>query len=215
MNCCLDYKNMSSSVTNNRENLYLSFDIESDGPTPIVNNLLSIGVVGITIQEEIVFQFQANIEPLESHIEDLECMESFWLKPEQKEALEFLQTNKRNYIEVFEELGLKLKELNKNYKLKFVAHPACFDWMFFKCYYELAKTNSKNKNNFYDIGYHCSCSSTLWDLYKKNNKLKALEANKLFKYLGEFDEKNNHMALSDAIVQGKFYVKLLKMMTQI
>jgi hypothetical protein len=202
-----------SSNTNNKEKLFLSFDIESDGPTPIVNNLLSIGIVGINMDEEIVFEYQANIEPLATHIQDTQCMQTFWLKPEQKIAWDFIQENKRNYIVVFEELGQKLKELSHKYNLKFVAHPACFDWMFFKCYYELAKSNSQDKECFYDIGYSCECSSTLWNYYKKSNKLTSIQADQLFKYLGEFDESLNHMALSDAKVQGKFYVKLLKKLT--
>jgi hypothetical protein len=201
------------SSTDNKEKIFLSFDIESDGPTPMINNLLSIGIVGITIDEKIVFEYEANIEPLATHVQDNQCMQTFWLKSEQKLAWEHLQTNRRNYIEVFEELGLKLKELDSKYKLKFVAHPACFDWMFVKCYYELAKSNSHDKGCFYDIGYQCECASTLWNCYKQSNKLSSQQANKLFKEWGEFDENSNHMALSDATVQGKFYIKLLNIMT--
>ena len=196
----------------NKEKLFLSFDIESDGPTPMINNFLSIGIVGITLDEKIIFEYEANIEPLENHIQDTQCMQTFWLKPEQKLAWANLQTNKRNYIEVFEELGAKLKELSNQYMLKFVAHPSCFDWMFLKCYYELAKLGSQNKECFYDIGYNCACSSSLWDYYKQLNKLSSSQANKLFKAWGKFDEETNHVAISDAKVQGKFYIKLLKKM---
>ena len=87
--------------------------------------------------------------------------------------------------------------------------------MFFKCYYELAKSCSLNKECFYDIGYNCLCSSTLWDCYKQINKLSSTQANKLFKKWGEFDENTNHIAISDARVQGKFYVKLLNKMTSL
>lgn len=192
--------------------LYLSFDIEADGSVPIINNLLSIGICGIDINEKIIFEYEANIEPLESHVQETKCMEEFWLKPEQKEAWDYLHTNRRNYIEVFENLGLELKNLAQTYKLKFVAHPACFDWMFFKSYYELAKSNSENKESFYDIGYQCLCSSTLWDYYKNFNKLTSIEANKLFNELGEFDPEQNHKASADAKVQGKFFIKLNKLM---
>lgn len=201
------------SLFNIKEKLFLSFDVETDGPTPIVNNLLSIGIVGITMNGEIIFEYEANIEPLETHIQDIKCMETFWLKPEQKNSWDYLKINRRNYIDVFEELGLKLKELDSMYELKFVAHPACFDWMFLKCYYELAKTNSHNEKSFFEIGYKCECSSTLWNYYKHTNKLNSNQANELFKVLGVFDENSNHMALSDAKVQGRFYVGLLKKLT--
>lgn len=197
--------------THFKEDLFMSFDIEADGPTPMVNNLLSIGIVGITMDKEIVFTYEANIEPLASHVPDEKCMQTFWLKPEQKLAWDRLQVNKRNYVTVFEELGSQLKELNATYNLRFVAFPACFDWMFLKCYYELAKANSESKERFHDIGFLCECASTLWDVYKeKNNLTSTTFAGDLFKRWGEFDEKTNHMALSDAIVQGKFYVTLLK-----
>lgn len=75
-----------SSNTDNKEKLFLSFDVETDGPTAIINNLLSIGIVGITMDEKIIFEYEANIEPLETHTQDIKCMETFWLKPEQKKS---------------------------------------------------------------------------------------------------------------------------------
>lgn len=193
--------------------LYLSFDVETDGPTPLVNNLLSVGIVGIEENtSNIVFEFESNILPLETHKSDTQCMETFWLKPEQKKAWDYLQTNQKDYLTVFEDLSSKLENLSLNYKLEWVAFPACFDWMFLKSYYELAKSNSSNGKKFYDIGYECICSSTLFDLYKKNNNLTSKEAYKLFNELGEYDPNQNHMAISDAKVQGKFYINLIKKM---
>lgn len=196
----------------NKEDLYLSFDIESDGPTPLINNLLSIGIVGITMSENIIFEFEANIEPLPDHIPDQKCMDNFWLNPEQKIAWDHLQNNKRDYNIVFKELSNNLNKLSEKYQIHFVAHPACFDWMFFKYYYERAKLNSSVEESFYDIGYKCICSSTLWDYYKKSNELKSSEADKLFKQLGDYDKNSDHMACSDARVQGKFYIRLLKLL---
>jgi len=193
--------------------LYLSFDVETDGPTPLVNNLLSVGIIGLEENtSNIVFEFEANIKPLESHKQDTQCMESFWLKPEQKEAWEYLQTNQKDYLEVFEDLSSELKKLDIKYKLVWVAYPACFDWMFFKSYYELAKSSSLNEQNFYDIGYQCKCISTLFDLHKKINDLLPNEATKLFNDLGQVEPNHNHKALYDAKVQGKFYIKLMKIM---
>jgi hypothetical protein len=82
--------------------------------------------------------------------------------------------------------------------------------MFFKCYYEYAKKYSENKEQFYDIGYRCECSSTLWNYYRISQKLSNSQSNKLYKQLGEFDKNVEHFALSDARVQGKFYVRLLE-----
>ena len=70
---------MTSNIE--KEKLFLSFDIESDGPTPMTNNLLSIGIIGITMDEKIIFEYEANIEPLVTHVQDNQCMQTFWLKP--------------------------------------------------------------------------------------------------------------------------------------
>jgi len=88
-----------------------------------------------------------------------------------------------------------------------------FVWMFLKSYYELAKSNSSTETYFYDIGYQCKCASTLFDLYKKINNITSNEAHKLFNELCEFDPQNNHMALADAKVQGKFFIKLNKLIS--
>ncbi len=195
-----------------KQQLYLSFDVETDGPSPLINNLLSIGIAGFDENKNVVFKFESNILPLDTHTSDKECLETFWLKPEQKKAWDFLQTNQKNYINVFENLSCELYKLSVKYKLIWVAHPACFDWMFFKSYYELAKNNSSNKENFYDIGFQCKCSSTLFDYYKKKNKISSIEATKLFNEMGEVDADKNHYAIDDAIVQGKFYLKLLELL---
>lgn len=193
--------------------LYLSFDVETDGPSPLVNNLLSIAIVGLEENtSNIVFEFESNINQLPTHTPDANCMKYFWLKPKQKKAWEYLQINKRDYIEVFEDLSKKIFELSNKYELVWIAYPACFDWMFLKSYYELAKNNSFNKDLFYDIGYECKCIDTLWEYYKKSNNLEANIARNLFNEMGEFDPKLNHQALSDAKVQGKFFIGLMKKM---
>lgn len=196
-----------------KQTLYLSFDIETDGHSPLVNNLLSIGIVGFEENNKTpVFEFESNIIPLPTHISDTKCMETFWLKSEQKEAWEYLQTNKKDYIKVFEDLSCKLYVLSDKYKLVWIAYPACFDWMFFKSYYEMAKSNSPNKKDFYDIGYKCVCISSLFDWYKKIHNITSSQAFQLFNELGEFNSQTNHYALADARVQGKFYIGLMKKM---
>ena len=205
----LEYLKMSKPA------LYLSFDVETDGPSPLVNNLLSIGIVGFEENTGTeVFEFETNIISLPNHTPDTRCMETFWLKPEQKEAWEYLQTNKNNYIKVFEDLSCKLTVLSNKYELVWVAYPACFDWMFLKSYYEMAKSNSPNKNDFYDIGFQCVCISSLFDWYKKRHNITSSQASQLFNELGEFDAKTNHYASADARVQGKFYIGLVKKMLE-
>lgn len=192
--------------------LYLSFDIESDGPTPLLNNMISIGFYGITDDLENPFQFDANIMELEGHVQEKQCMENFWNKPENQQAWNYLQKNKRSHIDVCLELSEHFKRLGQTYKLVFISHPSCFDWSFFKNYYELVRSINNNRDVMYDIGYSCQCSSTLWNLYKQKHKLSSNEADKLYKEISEFDETKEHFALDDARCQGIAYVKMKQML---
>jgi hypothetical protein len=196
-----------------KKTLYISFDIETDGPTPLVNNMLSIGLVGIDSNLEIHWTFESNIEPLEFHSPDSTCME-FWTKPENKTAYDHMFLNRLSYYDSMYKIGTELNTLSQKYNLIFVAQPACFDWMFFKSYYEYSKKmlSDTQIKNMYNLGFKCECISTLWTCYKKINKITNKEGNKLYNNLGNLDASTEHMALSDAIVQGTFYVKLLKLL---
>lgn len=44
--------------------IFLSFDIEADGPAPGLNSMLSLGFVGINEEGKFVFQYEANLNPL-------------------------------------------------------------------------------------------------------------------------------------------------------
>lgn len=196
--------------------LYLSLNVKIDGPSPLLNNLLSIGIVGFEEDTtQIAFEFESNIEQIEGHIHCKKHLETFWLKPEQEEALKFIQTNQRCYIDVFIELSDKLKVLDSKYKLVWIAYPACFHWMFFKSYYELAKSKYLEDYDFFDISYYCVCINSFFDTIIKQFKLNSKQSNKL--YVEFYDEllqidkekKNLHYGLFDAKVQGKFYLGLL------
>lgn len=183
--------------------LYLSFDIETDGNNPMLNNMISIGFCGMTDDLLRVFEYQANLEPLEGHVQDPICME-FWAK--NQIAWLATQTNKRFYVDVMKELSNHFTELSKKYNLKFIAMPSCFDWMFFKSYYEVSRDK-----NFYDIGFKCICISSYFDSYcdARNMRSKDKEALKL--QLMEYNKNVDHFALEDAKCQAKLYIKIKQM----
>lgn len=197
-----------------KTNLYLSFDIESDGCTPILNNMISIGFYGLDDNFTKHFEYEANIQNLEGHFPEEKCMTTFWNLPENQVAWNYVQQNKRNFVDVMVELSDHFKRLAEQHKLIFVASPASFDWMFFKCYYEMAKTIHDKSSTMFDIGYSCQCSSTLWNLYKKKNKLSYNDASKLLKKINNFDQNKEHIAIEDAKCQGVAHVKIIQMLEQ-
>jgi hypothetical protein len=184
--------------------LYISFDIETDGSSPLVNNMLSIGFSGLLLDRTEIFSLEYNIKPLEGHLSHPDTME-FWLKEENKKAWKYIHQNQLDYDIAFLDLSDKLKSLSLMYEFIFVASPACFDWMFFKSYYELARTKHEH---MYDIGYKCECASTMWKVYKNINPSYNVELTKLKKDIIDANNTTDtvnlqHTALYDARIQGK------------
>lgn len=183
--------------------LYLSFDIETDGNNPMLNSMISIGFCGMTDNLTTVFEYQANLEPLEGHVQEPKCME-FWEK--NQNAWNATQINKRFYVDVMEELSNHFTELSKTYNLKFIAMPSCFDWMFFKSYYEQA-----NNQKFYDIGFKCICISSYFDAYCETRDMRSKDKDALKLQLMEYNQTVDHFAIEDAKCQAKLYVKVKQM----
>lgn len=185
--------------------LFLSFDVETDGKSPI-NNLLSIGICGLTKNKDIIFTFSENINPLPNHPQEPSTME-FWNRPENTIAWNKLLENRKDYKIVFKLLSDQLSTLSKNYKLTFIAQPSAFDWMFFKYYYEKAQHDLAIP--FYDIGYVCICISTTWKTFIAVKKLNNNEAKQLKLQLSTQNDGIKHLAIDDAKNQGLFYVNLI------
>jgi hypothetical protein len=212
--------------TMTKPTLYLSFDVETDGNNPMLNSMISIGFYGLTDTMNEVFKYSANIIELPGHTQDKQCMETFWNKPENKTAWDYTQQNKRSFTDVMLELSDNFTRLSQQYKLVFVAHPANFDWMFLKNYYELAKHALYDPamredpmyvhpmHTMYDIGYTCQCSSTLWGLCKEKFKWSSEKAKKLYNEFCESDPTKEHFAFDDAMNQGIGYVKIRKLLLQ-
>lgn len=191
--------------------LYLSLDIEADGNNVLVNNMISIGIYGIDRNGHEILTFQVNLEDMNGHIPDRQCMEEFWSK--NPVAWAKTQENKQQIIPTFKHLSQILTELNKDWLMVFVAMPSCFDWMFFKSYYEFAKCIDKTIK--FDIGFKCTCLSTLLAIYRKQNNLSSKDFETFKETLISCDPFLEHDALYDAKIQGLRYLKLIKLMNLI
>lgn len=191
-----------------KENLVISFDIKSDGNNPLVNNMLSVGACAITHDENIISTFYVNIKELDDHISDRKCMEEFWAH-EQLAWLQ-LQENKLEFYDACYLLSEWLIELSKEYRLEFVSGPACFNWMFLKSYYEMAKMI--NKKIKYDIGYNCTCLTTILSIHKKQSKMDTKQWSTFETGLVNVNIVKLHNSLYDSQVKGLKFIRLLKIM---
>jgi hypothetical protein len=182
---------------------YISIDIETDGPNVLENNMLSIGLYVMDIDENFIDEYYSCIMPLENHIPNEMTMQ-FWLKPENNNAWIECNTNQRNYVIVMNEIAQLLKKLSNNYKLNFLCMPASFDFMFFKSYYD-----KSGSNDIYVLTFKAICISTLFDYYKTKNNLSSKEAKSKKLEFMNFESEKEHHALYDAKCQCYLYINLL------
>lgn len=62
-----------------KENVYFSFDVEADGPSPCRNSMMSLGVALLDENKTILNTWECNFKPLDGHVQDSDTME-WWAK---------------------------------------------------------------------------------------------------------------------------------------
>ena len=184
--------------------MYVSFDVETDGPCPLVNNMLSIGVVLLDEVGSCVDTYTATLELLEGHVADPRT-EAFWAQhPRMYAAARF---DPQPVAVVMRALSQTLARAANGHALQFVAAPACFDWMFLKCYYELARRLDPEIT--FDIGFKCQCFSSALRQHAAASGLDAAARARMLEELCPADARRAHDPLYDAEIQGVRYVRLL------
>ena len=186
--------------------VYLSFDIEADGPSPLFNNMLSIGVWGFNESGENVVEWERNLLPRPNKKCDPITMLEFWAK--QPEAWAYVNKNRVSITEAFTELHSIVSKLKCNYKVEWLAWPSAFDWQWLNCYYQEFIESNPN-TEWIQIGHKATCMSSIWSFYVKLQKLTKKQEDDLWKQLSVGD--GGHFALADAKCQGLLYYNLLKL----
>jgi hypothetical protein len=104
--------------------IYVSTNVEADGPIPGPNSMLSFGSAAYTGQKELIGTFSANLETLPGATADPTA--EWWAQPPEawaacRQELEIPETVMRHYV-------VWLKALPG--KPVFVGYPAGFDFLF-------------------------------------------------------------------------------------
>ena len=190
-----------------QETLYLSFDVEADGPDPSHNNMLSLGIYGFTKNKTEVFTWLKNFYPRPNKAPNHECMLNFWSK--NPDAWAFVNTNRVDPIDAFVDLAIKLRDLVSfhRYRLEWVGFPASYDWQWVNVYYQ-DMLLAHPEHNFGSIGHKATCASTLWTYCIKFNNLTSTQENDLWNECSE-GLKSNHTSLVDAKMQGIIFYNLM------
>lgn len=178
--------------------LYFSTDIESDGPIPGRNSMLSFGCAVFTAQGQMISNYSANLNTLDGAVPDKDTME-WWSK--QPEAWAACRKNTRDVTEVMLEFVKWVNDICNGFKPVFVGYPTGFDYMFMYWYMIAFAGESPFSFSALDI-------KTLAMAALKINFRDATKKNFPKRWFS--NKKHNHVALDDAIEQGELFCNILK-----
>ena len=178
------------------DEIYISTDIETDGPIPGPHSMLSFGSAAYTRDKRLLATFEANLELLPGASGDAKTMEWWATQPEAwaaaRERLQEPAVAMARYVEWL--AGLPGKPV-------FVAYPAGFDFMF--VYWYLVKFTGGSPFSFSALDMKTFAMALLGGDYR--------EASKRNMPRHWFDElPHTHKALDDAIEQGALFCNMLK-----
>jgi 3' exoribonuclease, RNase T-like len=178
-----------------RSEIYVSTDVEVDGPIPGPYSMLSMGSAAFLADKTMVSTFTANLECLpdaQSHPDTM----AWWAKsPEAWQAcrqnLRSPSDTMRTYVEWLDSLpGLPV----------FVGYPAAFDFMF--VYWYLIRFVGRSPFSFAALDIKTMAMLQLGTAYRSSTKKNMPKR--------WFDElPHNHLAMDDAIGQGALFCNML------
>lgn len=179
-----------------KKEVFVSTDVETDGPIPGVYSMLSFGSIALTAGKKTVGIFSANLHTLPGASQDKPTMQ--WWKT-QKAAWQAHRQDLQQPKQAMEKYLYWLRSLPG--KPVFVGYPASFDFMFI-CWYLI---NFTGENPFsLDV---LDIKTFAWSLL--NKPFHHVSKSKMPKrWFDSCDKK--HVALDDAREQGYLFCNMLK-----
>jgi DNA polymerase III alpha subunit (gram-positive type) len=175
--------------------VYVSTDVETDGPIPGVNSMLSFGSAAYLADKTLVSTFTANLELLPGAEADTRTME--WWKT-QPEAWAACRENLEQPSLVMPRYAAWLKALPG--RPVFVGYPAAFDFMFVYWYLIRFAGESPFSHSALDIKTYAMA------LLKKGYR-DSVKRNMPKRWFDDLP--HTHRALDDAIEQGALFCNML------
>lgn len=187
-----------------KKEIYFSTDIETDGPIPGPNSMLSFASAAYVKDDEdfkMVGTFSVNLEQMEGATMDQRTKEEFWDK--NPEAWEACRTDLQKPEEAMKSYVDWVKTLEKEHKAKavFVAYPAGFDFMF--VYWYLIKFAGYSPFSFSALDIKSAAVPLLKRGYRSCTK-----RNMPKEWFGK--KRHTHVALDDALEQGDLFCNMMR-----
>lgn len=175
--------------------IYVSTDVEVDGPIPGPHSMLSFGSAAFLADKKLLGTFSANLEPLTDASSHPDTM-AWWVN--HPEAWEACRQNTQDPAEAMAAYVGWLDSLPG--KPVFVGYPASFDFMF--VYWYLMRFIGRSPFSFSALDIKTMAMVVLKLEYRASSKRNMPQR--------WFDETpHTHVALDDAIEQGKLFCSIL------
>ena len=179
--------------------IYISVDVETDGPIPGANSMLSLGAVAFAPSREQLGWFALNLVELNGATPDPKTMEWWATQPE---AWKTAREDPQPPLPVMRRFAQWVKDMctkADGAKPVFVGYPAGFDFLF--VYWYLIKLTGESPFSFSALDIKTYAAAVLGCEFREINKQR----------LKKFREPNlphTHVAIDDALEQGYLFLNL-------
>jgi hypothetical protein len=177
--------------------IYISVDIEADGPIPGVNSMLSLGAAAFDIDGNIIDQWTSNLRPLPGAVSDPDTLD--WFQNKNRAAWDAVQIDPKDPAEAMWDYRRFIESLNGN--PIFTGYPASYDFMFHHWY--LIRFTGKDP-----CGHRALCVRSLTAGVMKTPFSRAGKGAVPKEWRST--RKHSHVALDDAIEQGETAINVIR-----
>ncbi|MEM7356123.1 MAG: exonuclease [Acidobacteriota bacterium] len=182
-------------MSKDKPEIYVSTDVEADGPIPGPHSMLSFGSAAYLADKTLLDTYSANLELLPDAEGEPRTMRWWATQPE---AWEACRTDPRPPGEVMPEYAAWVRSLPG--KPVFVAYPAGFDFTFI--YWYLIRFAGKSPFSFAALDVKTYAMSVLGTRFRHTTK-------RIMPRHWFDDLPHTHVALDDAIEQGAMFCNML------
>lgn len=179
-----------------KNEIYFSTDVETDGPIPGPNSMLSMGSAAFTAEGKLLGTFSANLDLLPGASGDPSTMD--WWKTQPKAWAE-ARKDPRNPAEVMSDFTGWVESFSGS--PVFVGYPATFDFMF--VYWYLIYFTKRSPFSFSALDIKSFTMAELQSNFRESTKKNM--PRRWFKATN----KHSHVAVEDAIEQGQLFTAIL------
>ena len=182
------------------EDIYVSVDIEADGPCPGIHSMLSLGAAAFTIERELLGTFSRNFELIPEGKPDPATMQQFWDRF--PAAYEATRVDAMDPKVAMQDLDNWIQPFQKQGRPIFMGYPARFDLRWVD-YYSWRYINKKLLGlGAFDLKTAGAIAMrTEYHVSRKANFPKSWFTSK---------KKHTHIASDDAVEQGEMGINLIR-----